>query len=251
MVKRKMTDKDKTRVCVLGNSHGASIKLGWELLCDQFDNVEFTFFLAQGQNMRFLEVEKSQQGTVALRPVREEIAEIFQVTSGGRSEIELQDYDLFLFYGLGVSCPALDHRLSGAVRQTAISDAVRLSITYKILSEARNYIDKPVFVAHEPLASRQLGIDKAFSIEGKYIGYEMVHENLQSELNQLDAVLLRQPVETIGDGLVTKTEYCKGSVRLNIKKDAADRSHPPNDIFHMNVQYGKKFLEYNLPKMGL
>jgi hypothetical protein len=84
-----------TRICVLGNSHVASLKLGWDSLKTQYPNVDITFFANRQRRMEALQVEKGK-----LVPDNEALKTAIAYTSNGLTSIDSRKFDLYLLYGL-------------------------------------------------------------------------------------------------------------------------------------------------------
>jgi hypothetical protein len=90
------------RLCVIGNSHLAAYKLGWDALTAAGDPVgravRPTFFGAPRDGLRQV---KQEAGRII--PTRRDIAEGFARMSGGHREIVLAEYDAVFLVGLSLS----------------------------------------------------------------------------------------------------------------------------------------------------
>jgi hypothetical protein len=88
------------RLCVIGNSHLAAYKLGWDALkaASATPPVQPVFFGAPRDGMRRVKLSGG-----VITPTRADIGDHFRRMSGGLGEIRLADYDAFLLIGLGAS----------------------------------------------------------------------------------------------------------------------------------------------------
>ena len=83
------------RVCVLGNSHLAAAKAGWDLIASRYPGHALTFFGAPRNIMKDLVREGGR-----LVPRSEKLLQKIRRSSGGLDAVELAEYDVFVLYGL-------------------------------------------------------------------------------------------------------------------------------------------------------
>ncbi|MEL7000180.1 MAG: hypothetical protein AAFP68_18135 [Pseudomonadota bacterium] len=84
-----------TRVCVLGNSHLASMKSGWDQVSDHVDGYELTFFGAPKAMMDDLVLEGR-----FLVPQTDKLKAKLRIFSEGSDKVDLKRFDAFIVVGL-------------------------------------------------------------------------------------------------------------------------------------------------------
>jgi len=245
------------RLCVIGNSHIAALKLGWDRLMAEavpgWDAVEPTFFGAPSDGMRHVEM----QGT-ALVPTRQKIASHFRQLSGGYDRIDLARFDAFLLVGLNVSSKRIlrfykNHAwvgLSGTAGKTLVHPAFaeaflteRYGSTQLVEHASRitAATAKPVLALAEPHwadwarqapdGTSDYGWDAAICAgDGPAIG-EMFLRVVGAALAP-HAIFVPQPPETVADGVTTRGTYNKEASRLISGEGGG------TDASHMNADFG-------------
>ena len=83
------------RVCVLGNSHLAALRRGWDQIAERFPAHKLTFFGAPRNIMGDLVLDGRR-----LVPRTEKLLQKIRQSSGGLDAVELDHYDAFVLYGL-------------------------------------------------------------------------------------------------------------------------------------------------------
>ena len=83
------------RVCVLGNSHLASMKTGWDLIRDAHPDHDLTFFGAPKAMMDDLDLEDN-----ILVPGNDKLRNKLKVFSNGHESVDLDAFDTFVISGL-------------------------------------------------------------------------------------------------------------------------------------------------------
>ena len=135
------------RLCILGNSHVGSLKLGWGIVAHQYPNVEITFFASRQRKMEAFRVEKN-----SLVPDNKALKTAIAYTSGGLTVIDMQHYDVCLLYGLDLNPYLLpDTFFSAAILKEAVLGNVSSSVSWGLLHKIRMISDKAVFFGHTPL----------------------------------------------------------------------------------------------------
>lgn len=223
------------RICILGNSHAASLKTAWDDLAPSHPDKELVFFAARSRGLGDL----SLQGQT-LRPTNESLAQAIAYTSGGRSAIDLQAYDVLVTYGLALEMPALDRRYSGAVLRQACSDLFSNSLNGVLAKTIRAATNKPLYVGHNPqLAASPTDAGRREGL----LGYGSVWQLLAAGAGLKGARVVPQPDDTLVDGWFTDKKYSVGSKRLDLGDQHSGKPHPPSDRAHMNKAFGKLWLE--------
>lgn len=222
------------KICVLSNSHAASLKQGWDRLAAQYPGVQLTFFASRALGMRGLQLRGR-----ALVPSDPALAKDLAFTSGGHETIELAGYDVFLGYGLDLRMPVLGKRLSAAVKFHACQDALNRSLNLQLCRMVREGTRAPVFIGPNPQHSlRQENEGKPWP----YCGYEEVLRPMAANLDALGLKLAPQPRHTLGNGWNTKATYATGSIRLDVGDQFSNQAHPSDDLEHMNGEFGRLYL---------
>jgi len=214
------------RVCILGNSHAAALKLGWDDLRATYPHAELVFFASQAMSMSGLTVDGQD-----LVPSTESLKNRITYTSGGLSRVAVRDFDAFLVYSLGFWLPALDARLSSAVVGAALQDGFETTLNWKLCHMLAGLTEAPIFTGHSPLHAR------AKPWATRPYSYGRATEAFERTGNPRFQ-LLRQPAETLSGVWGTKMHFSKGSVRLETRSGLKDIPHGKDDVAHMNAAFG-------------
>jgi hypothetical protein len=237
---REDTGRMRSRICILGNSHAACLKLAWDHLTIDHPNRELVFFAARGIDLRYLRVSGN-----ALVTRKHRVAESISFTSGGADKVEVDRFDAFLMYALALRVPDMDYRLSSAVKSQACGDALSRSLNLRICRTIRQVSDAPIYIGHNPQpASRD-------EFPSEQMNYEEVYGVLAKEIDIVGANLVAQPPETLVNGWNTRPELAKGSTRLDIGDNRSNEPHPEDDVSHMNMEFGRIYLEHLFHKVAL
>jgi hypothetical protein len=230
------------RVCVIGNSHTACLKLAWDSLQSKYPQIGLTFFAQRGSGMADL---KPRNG--ALIPTSDGLKKAIKHTSGGYSQINLQDFDVVLAVGLTCGYPlAVSHYSYAAARQTLL-DLTPHTTAFNLIGKIRQISDIPIFVAHQPLRSCPGEPDGELDLKP----YRRLIDDLNNELMQdAGATLLMQPAQTIANQFFTRPEFAVGSMRLDIGDLSPDVEHSADPRSHMNARYGDIYLSTHLPAIA-
>lgn len=172
-----------TRLCVLGNSHLASMKTGWDLLRDQHPELDLTFFGAPKAMMEDLSLEGN-----ALVPGNDKLAGKLRTFSGGLGQVDLDAFDAFVVCGLqfgprrlvqlyrthrpmsfewreplvDLAPMASKEQAVTAISERLFNDALIAGLTdtmaIRIIEMIRDVTEKPVFLVSAPFFS-ELALD--------------------------------------------------------------------------------------------
>lgn len=223
------------RICVISNSHAASLKDGWNALRDSIPHVELTFFAAANRLMAELEADYVENILQVNNP---SIKNMLSFTSGGLDVIDVMNYDAFLVYGLFLSVPRLDRRHSSAVKRLTTRDSVKDSINYQLVNDLCHMTNAPVYYTASPLLSDSI-LDNEADSSVSYHDYHEVCDWMDEHYNYPNTLQVKQIEQTMGRDLTTLKEYSKGSVRLT----KIHAQHIQQDVMHMNAQYGEQFMK--------
>lgn len=245
------------RLCVIGNSHVAAFKLGWDQLAAAGSPVTkavaLTFFGAPRDGLKNIAAENGK-----LVATVESVREHFERMSDGQSEIDPTAYDGILLVGLGASMKRTlrlyrTHRWFGVqqgegrvVTSRAFAQAflaegyagTRLAQVARMLS---GLTEKPVYATPEPYWSPLMpdhvgkkgdfGWAKAAAAgDGDEIA-RMFAASVSEGMGG-HATMIWQPALTIEQGIVTRSIYNKGASKF-ISGDGEE-----SDAAHMNADYG-------------
>lgn len=244
------------RLCLIGNSHLAAIKLGWSDIGASYPEYEPTFFGAPGPGSAFavrLEGDAIVTETAAMTGH-------FRFTSGGKDRIALADYDAFALFSLSFNIHVVveqirefrpdifralpgKHFISEKVFRELVRSSYENSTAYKLARTIAGVTGNPIVISPQPLPSERLGERPGTWAQLKNNGYGESLRGLCAEVARDlcgdRAEVVWQPAHTVRDSLFTGHEFSEGSVRL---KRGFDDPHPEADFDHMNGKYGAAVL---------
>lgn len=230
------------RICVIGNSHAAAIKEGWDRIAADHPGVAVQFFAAPGDNMDGLKLFEGRM--VATEPL---LAEFVTLSSGGQTEIRPEAHDLFLIVGLGLRPPKMDRRLSAQVYRAVTSELSRC-LACRVAGMIRMVSEAPILMLPNPLPARQPTPDET---EGRLMRQEDCLRDVQSALGLNGLQILRQPEETLSSGWTTDRRWSEGSSTLaGVIGMAPGAMHPDSEFNHMNADYGALWLSMILADLA-
>lgn len=235
-----------TKMCVIGNSHVAALKLGWEAIKNDVPDVEVTFFGAHRDSFDEL-VSHGRK----LVPQSDNVRKSMAFTSGGHREIVIDDYDVFVVHGLLLSFQRLvNFFLLREGRHVRSSEPLARDVKAVLdkcvcikLAERIARFGKPVWISPQPFISEHV-------LEGDELEWkpwrELVDVNgkpthaIQRLLAQWNDYLeqhdvIVQPSETVTRQVFTRKMFSTDSIRLS---RGMDMKHPETDVVHMNAKYG-------------
>jgi hypothetical protein len=248
-----------TRVCVIGNSHLNAVKLGWELL--RPTGFQPTFFGSHANALRELRVEG-----VFLVPASEDVAKWLSITSGGKTRIDLTEFDRVLLVGLGSALfPFLKlystHRLAEhagpewefglvteACLQRTVHDRLSAGLAFSTARKIRRISQIQVLLIPDPIPSEPILQSEEWGPlwshrEACRFFFQTYSNAMENIARDVGISVLRQPEETLRDG-ITKLEFSEGSTRLH---EAPGVRHPEGEFHHMNARYGAVVLKAAFP----
>lgn len=234
------------KLCLIGNSHAAALKLGWELIKGEFSDLEVTIFAAPGDQMGDLRVKGRRlvPGSSKLRKTLKTIC--------GRGRIKEKDYDRFLVCGMKYGANTLvrlliAHRLGHEPKddrqpislpffERIAAAQLRSLPSIAMIENLRRITKKPIGLIVQPFCS-----DHAEWTDAKYIRQPETEQKLaekfvsltQDIVASLDCDVFFQPEATKSSPLRTRGEFSIGSRRLS-----NSNPHELLDIRHMNPDYG-------------
>ncbi len=245
------------RLCVIGNSHMAAYKLGWDALVAADDpvirEVRPVFFGAPRDGIRQVRQEAGR-----IVPVRKDIAEGFERTSGGQREILLADHDAVLLLGLGVSVKRILRLYRTHVWHGVAPDPARVMVPTRFVRDflterygstlmgetadkVRQGRNMPIIAVAEPFWASwaredsgdkpDYGWDAAIRAgDADRLGH-MFHEVVAASLAGR-ATYVPQDAETVEHGILTRAAFNKDASRLISGEGGG------TDAAHMNGAFG-------------
>ena len=232
------------KVCIIGSSHTASLKLGWDLVKDEFPNLELVFFASLGGTMRSLRAVNGK--LVAVDP---RVADRMSFTSGGHKSIDPQDYDAFLIYGLKLFVPRLERGISLAVMKEVIRNTVEQGLTEKTVGRLRKVTDKTIWIGACPLETTLDGAQEGREMHS----YQAMIEEMAAALGVPGTRMLGQPAETLCPDLRTVQALGNYASRRKTEEqspadgEVAAVKNLQGELKHMNSDFGALWLRENLP----
>jgi hypothetical protein len=243
-----------TRVCFVGNSHLAAVKLGWKAVRSGYPGIDAHFFGAPTRQFASIAVEDG-----LLVPKSDDARRCFRLTSGGQASAVLADYDVVVLIALGLSLavvldvyasyraddqrnsegdfelvsPAYFHEIAKARL------AVMPALTYlNKIREATVARGTEIWLYPQPMPSIAVlasNVVSATPFEATRISTmkQAVAFHDEEVLHSAFAALCADLAQV--SSIFSREEYARGSVRLTKNLNIA---HPEDDYAHMNAKYG-------------
>lgn len=240
------------KVLIIGNSHLASVKTGWEQIKEQFSNRAQCYFLgARRDRVANIQIENGR-----LYSNDDDTRKSFEYTFGA-PQCDLGELapNCILLYGMDFQFPlsffskSLNEDYSKAVQRLAFNDLRNHTWAFRVVEKLQKHFSGPLYVSMPLRAEKAVEANKA-------LDFPMEHSSGPNQLadiyqfanshfyNSVGLTYVPQPFDTInGDTLKTLFKYSQGSTRLAVGFDNDNEQHPPTDLNHMNADFGAKFLE--------
>lgn len=236
------------RICVLSNSHAASL-YGPAADVEKDTGCVFTFFAAPNRGMRHLVVDKNSGRLTA---IKKGIQQFLSLTSGGLKYIDSAEYDAFLLHGLFVTPPRFDIRHSEAFREAATKDMLAVSESQRLTKILREVSVAPILISPEPFPADFEDNDEDKILPTAYApkkpqSTEAIYQGMSDNFLGSGVHWLRQDPNTIGGRLNTQRSFSTGSGRL--KQGDQRAAHKERDVRHMNEKYGEIVLRMACEKV--
>jgi len=222
------------RICVLGNSHIATLKQAWDNTPHKAHSL--TFFGAVRDMLLGLRVRKG-----LLIPDNDALADSLAFTSGGLRRVDPAQYDAFLVFGL---CRKVHRQvenfapgLSSAVLEQTLGDYWQARNLWRMAARLSRVTGQTIHLGHSPLETRET--DMAIA-QGHYPAFIAASNRLV--FAPINAELLPQPPETVLGGLATPARFGIGSTRLADGRPRPNAQHAEGERCHMNADFGALWL---------
>jgi hypothetical protein len=251
-----------TRVLVLGNSHLAAFKAGWEEHEELTGELDATFIGARANWFNALELD----GTV-LKVESPQIRELAQSSDREAGDIDIEDWDAFVLVGMYLRPRFLmqmylTHRLpqhhepgkqviSEAAFEAAVAEGMRDASGYRTAVMLREVSQAPICVVTEPFPSikitRHPAAASRYGMDSPHMEflYDAYRRHLDGLFEDLDVDVITQPRKTIArGGMFTRPRFGKGSLQ-GFRGD----QHRTIEFFHMNPEYGALTVQECAPRL--
>lgn len=230
------------KICIVGNSHVGSLKLGWNQIKDQMPEHDIVFFGSLGARLRHLRIK---EGTLVTADAQ--LQKDLAATSGQGAVIDPRAFDAVILCGLQLVFPRLRKGVSRAVVKMTVHDIVDDKLAFRVAERFRKVMTNRFWMASNPLRGARGDEPEG----GTYHPYDMLLAEVQQAFQVPGVTFLGQPPETIRPDLRTPAQFSAGSTRLLAADDTQELiAHPANDISHMNGDYGRLWLQHNLPQIA-
>lgn len=241
------------RICVIGDSHSAALKLGWEAIRAGLPGIELDFYAARKPHMGAFAAEdgKLVATSSALRKYLEQ-------TADGRFSID-GSYALYLVCGIGAGLEAVAPGVKRLMKRAALKgekisdDQLKRALIRQMRDlEACVFLEKLRGITEAPigLIARPLRSDGNFAALLRAKGEEQRVAELYADCfdrlvaKRSRARFLPQPAETLGESpLSTAEHFFHRPARIAVQ--GAD-----DDGSHANGEYGAIVLRSALIRMG-
>lgn len=237
------------KICVIGDSHVAALRLGWPKIKSEFPDIAFTWFAASHLLYDGLEIANEK-----LLATTKDLIERFEYTSQGLRAIDA-DYDLYLICGLKLAPQqAFVARKEywsghGAIPASAFDKEIPLTIAAELhrstsartLAMLRKITEAPIALIAIP---RPHGLDESADppLQAAVRRNRMLADAFETACRHIaeenGAIFLPQPAETLtpGNAMYSQSIF-------------AARSLEDPDRGHKNTAYGAIVLRAALRQM--
>lgn len=251
------------RITLVGNSHVAALRRGWDHIKDGFD-VDLQFFAANSTLYGQLELSKDKQfGMHDLKKYHPRHVS-FLKDHFGDVTVDLSSSDAVVLVGTGIRAKDFVRNLSrfsiDGIRDIEglppmsreAFDSFAPSIYQKgpLPEYWMNWSGPRVYILVPPIPSVHCPIeDKRYKVWAQFgqtaqnnIGFlQHYHDIVRAELATQNVHLISQPWDILSENGLTRAQYHDGAKRLDeTLEDYAD------DYHHMNPTYGAKVLRHVL-----
>ena len=259
-----------THIRIIGNSHVAAFKGGWDNICDDYPDFEVSFFASSARHSRHFKLGSDLSFGLIDRAAPLDAIEKVEMLNGA-AFTDLTEPDIVIVAGIPNPTrfvPSVVSRFSvdGLVEHEAsqqLSRAAFNAFCVDMIMRAMptqqwlNWPDNaPRLILNptpNPSADCANDNDAAYNSwisagaypDAVFKAQKRLNEIYQKVLDRYDISLLRQPRETLLRSGMTNPEYSVGSRRI-----INDEKHPANDYGHMNADYGALILTNFLNRLS-
>lgn len=236
------------KICIIGNSHLAALKLAIRDGLYQNDGLEIVFWGLHANRYGGIKYENGR----LIGPDRD----IVLLVSDGKYEtVAPDDFDALVFHGPAVNYTLLLQSVrrhsadlrsySVAFLRDGVAEYLDKRLTCELIRQIRLTYKGRLLVSPLPMISEQSRALNAQGVESAECA--LLDDILHGYFEQLGAEYIQQPEVTIVHNIYTAKEYCIDSVRLVAELNV---KHPEDDCRHMNKLYGREVLRAIAEKLG-
>lgn len=251
------------RVCFVGNSHLAAVKLAWAAHANLFPGIKVDFYGATRQQLRGLKLKRGLFRSY-LYPQDKDLAGKIAKVSDGSVKLVPDRYQTVYLFSLGFNFQAAallyrdftapcfkdnpaGHLLSDACFKAGIKAELMKSPAVHLVHQLQECSNTPIVVSAQPYPSEAI----ATVARRKHWQILKSSEDMQTLLsiynevstkiaNELGITILMPPETVEAQPGLTEHSYCEGALRLDLKTQKDARSV---NYSHMNALYGKAVLD--------
>lgn len=224
------------KIAILGDSHVAALRLGWEQIADEYPEVDVSFFAQRRDGLKDLEVQPGR-----LVPRSEALREAFRFTSGGLEEVQIDVYDAVLVHGL-CAMPYFmnpDAVYSEQAVDQALQDTRVGRLSQDVVEKVHQAGGRRIYVGHDPLPLKRQSAahwPRSFYKEG----LRLLNRRFYTRFG---ARMIPQPRETMGPRCFSLEPFTQDARRLAIGDEMDNAVQPKGDVWrHMNADFGALWL---------
>jgi hypothetical protein len=240
------------RVCIIGDSHIAALKSGWDLIQNRFASADVTFFGAARPNFADLAVSGGKLMATSRR-----LQLLFEKISGGLIAIT-GDFDRYILCGLGGNLATVSafvrlyaaerhgrgsgvRPLSDACYQACLRGLLDASMMAVVLGKLRQITGAPTALVSSPFPGPREGFEAIYETGDDRIIAAQFIAAFEELAKAHGARFVPQARETLSGPLVTESAFFEGAVRLFEGED---------DQLHANGRYGAIMLALALEALA-
>lgn len=237
------------KLCILGNSHIAALKSGWERIKDDFPGTTLTFFGSRRKRLGDLTIERDR-----LIPKNEFVRKDLALTSGGQEYVAPSEYDAILIFGLYFNAFFKNKDEFYSQQSLNVAFSRRDATTcMRVFAKLRKIDKRTIYIGHVPLAAAKQV--RCTNRSDAYV--DGLHLLNQIYLQPRNAILCSQPIETVVNGNATHPKYAVGghhmakvivhpSVQVEQNREKSKSGQPLHldDNIHMNELFGELWLRH-------
>jgi hypothetical protein len=228
----------KQSIVVIGNSHVAALKNGWDSISAAFPDTDIRFFAARSSVYKKSSKMALREQNKKVIPQTKELIDSFAATSGEPSgQIDLESTNCIIYCGFTPRIRSdLARSYSASVLKLMVNHSLRRGLFG--LSHDKSiskYVDKILFLPPPAFAELDGDQTPATDYSSEFIRYKTV---LSNHLSGIGIDLLTQPKETLNRDGRTLAKFSVGSVKLT--PNGEEKLHEERDISHMNKSFGER-----------
>lgn len=221
------------KVAVLGNSHAAALKYGYDNFKERYLGVDIDFYAANHSELQRGEIKFDPDARCVFSS-DESVSNKLARSSGGNSALKIDDYDVIVYCALGLEFQykLVQNFYSNNFRDIICGSVLRATLATQIALDIRMVSDIPMYVLPCPLVSSDIHFAHGLGdLEKNRQEYDYFCKYIDRFFSKHGVFFLPQVASTIKNCIFTKNEY-------EMYKDSTDRI----DHKHMNMEYGALML---------